>query len=1244
LYFEDYSLKEHYMKRTNIFFLLIFFVKCFQYSPLVAQKPELTLPIGHTSVVSSAVFSQDLKLMVTSSRDGTAKIWDVKNGKLLHSLEGHRDWINTVAFSPDGKWILTASSDSTAKVWDAQSGKLFHSLNNTTAGVSFAFFSHDGKKIVTVLLNDDVIIWDAETFNLLHFLKGHSDKVPSETFHEIGEIPASISSDGKLIVTASRDGVPKIWDVYTGKLLHSLNGHSLWVYSAVFSADNKWVITTSKDGTAKIWNVQTGIMLESFDGGNSSASFSPDGRLAVIITGSQTAEIWDVQTGEFLHSLSEDLYTFQFINTATFSPDGKCVITTSTEGTAKIWDTQTGALLQTLKGHKSGCELASFSHDSKWIATGSMDGTVAISDIQTGALIHLLEGHTSETHLVNFSPDGKWLVTVSSDNTAKIWDIQTGKWLHTLKGHTDWITSATFSPGSNWIVTSSYDNSAKIWDVQTGKLLYSLKGHTDEINSAVFSPDGKWIVTASVDRTAKIWDSQNGTLISTLEGHSSNVSSAVFSPDGKWILTESYDGFAKIWNPHTGKILHTIKTNTGGIYSASFKADSRLIVTASFGNDINIWDVQTGDLLESFKDKSSAISNPENKWIADALFDKTTKIWDTISGGLIESFNKYKEIYAIDNQNKRFVTHINSKLTLNDLNTGKELISWVAIDSSDWAVIHPSGLFDASAGAMKKMYYVQNGEIIELNQLKDRYYEPGLWEKVMGSNTEPLRDVKDFEEIKLPPAINLGISDGVLNINLEDRGGGIGKYMVLINSKEVLTGNLPESETKFRGGTKLTSNFDLKNHPYLLPNKENEIEVKAYNGENFIISQGEKVFYNQGKYNSTDKPRLFIISLGISDYTGDLLDLKYAAKDAEDITLALKLGAKNLFGAEETFAFKKTTNDPDRLNWPTKENIRKTFEEVAKEAKASDVLVVYLSGHGMNLGGQDGDFFYLTQDAYSGSAEAYTDPVIRGKTTLSSAELTELIKSVSALKEVLIIDACASGRTVENLMAKRDISSSTLRALDRMKDRTGLHIITGCAADAVSYEASRFGQGVLTYSLLEGIKGASLREEKFIDVAKLFQYCTERVPQLAGSIGGIQQPQVFSPYGESSFDIGEILSADKQLIPLAIAKPMILMSSLKEKESFDDILGIEKMVDDNLRDVSSKAISSPFIFIEAKEYPEAYRIRGAYSITGDQVEVMVNIFFGIEKAGSFSIKGNKNDLFKLSEEILKKSQEVINKK
>ena len=64
----------------------------------------------------------------------------------------------------------------------------------------------------------------------------------------------------------------------------------------------------------------------------------------------------------------------------------------------------------------------------------------------------------------------------------------------------------------------------------------------------------------------------------------------------------------------------------------------------------------------------------------------------------------------------------------------------------------------------------------------------------------------------------------------------------------------------------------------------------------------------------------------------------------------------------------------------------------------------------------------------------------------------------------------------------------------------------GSAADAVSYEASRYGQGLLTYSLLQGMKGAALKEDQYVDVSKLFEYAADEVPRLAQNVGGIQRP------------------------------------------------------------------------------------------------------------------------------------------
>ena len=46
-------------------------------------------------------------------------------------------------------------------------------------------------------------------------------------------------------------------------------------------------------------------------------------------------------------------------------------------------------------------------------------------------------------------------------------------------------------------------------------------------------------------------------------------------------------------------------------------------------------------------------------------------------------------------------------------------------------------------------------------------------------------------------------------------------------------------------------------------------------------------------------------------------------------------------------------------------------------------------------------------------------------------------------------------------------------------------LLLGCAADRVSYEASRYEQGLLTYSLLTGMRGAALREGDMVRAAAL---------------------------------------------------------------------------------------------------------------------------------------------------------------
>ena len=88
----------------------------------------------------------------------------------------------------------------------------------------------------------------------------------------------------------------------------------------------------------------------------------------------------------------------------------------------------------------------------------------------------------------------------------------------------------------------------------------------------------------------------------------------------------------------------------------------------------------------------------------------------------------------------------------------------------------------------------------------------------------------------------------------------------------------------------------------------------------------------------------------------------------------------------------------------------------------------------------------------------------------------------------------------------------------------------------MSYEASKYGQGLLTWALLNGMRGRSIEDGSRLNVSHWFQNVREDVPQLAKSIGGIQKPVIAMPSG-SGFPIALLDPADQARIPLAAVKP-----------------------------------------------------------------------------------------------------------
>src|SRR6266567_262274 len=83
---------------------------------------------GHRGSVMAVAFSPDGKVLASSSRDKTIRLWDLATGGLKRTLTEHTADVYDVTFSPKGNLLASASADKTIRLWDARSGKVVRTL------------------------------------------------------------------------------------------------------------------------------------------------------------------------------------------------------------------------------------------------------------------------------------------------------------------------------------------------------------------------------------------------------------------------------------------------------------------------------------------------------------------------------------------------------------------------------------------------------------------------------------------------------------------------------------------------------------------------------------------------------------------------------------------------------------------------------------------------------------------------------------------------------------------------------------------------------------------------------------------------------------------------------------------------------------------------------------------------------------------------------------------------------------
>lgn len=215
--------------------------------------------------------------------------------------------------------------------------------------------------------------------------------------------------------------------------------------------------------------------------------------------------------------------------------------------------------------------------------------------------------------------------------------------------------------------------------------------------------------------------------------------------------------------------------------------------------------------------------------------------------------------------------------------------------------------------------------------------------------------------------------------------------------------------------------------------------------------------------------KVYLVSVGISDYPGNTMDLTLPARDAQTITW---LYTKNV-----SMKYCQLLNED-----ATVDKVKAAMSKVFSMAGQDDIVVLFFSGHG-----------------YRGGFCAYDD-------LLDYQVVRDAMSKSKCRNKMIFADACYSGKIRTN-------SSTPSSAVLASAKKANVMLFLSSRSDETSFENSSMKNGFFTTYLQKGLRGgADENRDRIITAKELFEYVHSNVVQLSE---GRQHPVMWGKFSDN---------------------------------------------------------------------------------------------------------------------------------